>query len=268
MHRLVDILGVQARKMFKQNKVKSMSVDEWNELADYACFCGHGTEILAAHCKSESIVSFEEAQNIAQCMVEGDYFEDFKTQWSHRSPDFKHTDYPWWPKKDQALLKNVDISMLDTKQQEAQYQADLLAISSDVAKVLRWLSQKKDTLKARRLALAAHVRAQIHKGRKEVVEPFMNQTCSLQACESTSGPATGFNAWVRSWASPNGGKDMKVGVADCNKFGRMTNAEVDNLAVNMQKMLSADPDNSCFVVILTTMHTTKNRLQGRAWCEK
>ena len=253
----------EARKAFKQGKNKTMSQDDWNDLCDYACFCGHGVALLDAHIKTENLVSPEEAQNIMQQMIEMDFFEDFKSQFSTRSAGFTHTDFPWWPKdQNTVILNNIDISALDEKQQEAQYNADLLSISSDVAKVCKWLAMKKDTIKARKLAQTAHVRAQIHKGRCEVVEPFMQASCSFVPSESIAGTATAFNSWARAWMSANGGKDLKIGFADCNKMGRMTNQEVDNLAVNMQKILLADPENSCFIVVLTTLHSTKNRLQG------
>lgn len=243
-----------------------MSQDDWHDLCDYACFCGHGLVLLETHVKTENLMSSEEAQNIAQQMIEMDFLEDFKNQFTTRSPGFTHTDYPWWPKdKNAVMLSNVDISALDEKQQEAQYKADLLAISSDVAKVLKWLSMKKDTSKARKLAQAAHVRSQIHKGRCEVVEPFMNSNCAFVPSESITGVSAGFNTWVKAYStvgSTGHGRELRVGFADCNKLGRMTGQEVDNLALNMQKLLAADPENSCCIVVLTTVHSVKNRLQG------
>lgn len=161
------------------------------------------------------------------------------------------------------MPSNESISALTEAQQESQFKADVLGLSADTAKYVKHLFQVKATEKSRKIAVAAHVREQVHIGRSQVVEPFLNKNCRVGSSETVGGVAQQSSRFIVECAGQVGpsGTCAKIFYADCNRFGRMSDDALNSLFEAMQAILAMDPVNSVGFVLCTTV-MSKKRLQG------
>lgn len=182
-----------------------------------------------------------------------------------RAADWAASSFPW-PNAAGAgsqVPTNQSISELTEAQQESQFKADVLGLRSDTAKYVKHLHQAQANDKSRKIATAAHVREQVHIGRSQVVEPYVNKTCRIGSCETVSGVVQQASRFITECAGQAGmnGTCARVFFADCNRFGRMSDDTLNNLFEAMQGVLAMDPANSCGFVLCTTV-LSKKRLQG------
>ena len=182
-----------------------------------------------------------------------------------RAPDFTLELFPW-PNAagtSKEHVSNESIMELTEAQQESQFKSDVLGLSADTAKYVKHLHSIKATDKSRKIATAAHVREQVHIGRGQVVEPFLQKTCRIGACETVGGVVQQVTRFIGDCAGQAGadGVCAKIFYADCNRFGRMSDDELNNVFETMQAVLAVDPANSVGFVLCTTVMSRK-RLQG------
>lgn len=162
------------------------------------------------------------------------------------------------------MPSNKDITALTDAQQESQFKADVLGLSADAAKYVKYLYHVKSTEKSRKIATAAHVREQVHIGRSQVVEPFLSKMCRGGGCETVTSVVQQASRFIQECTGQAGpeGTCARIFFADCNRFGRMSDDALNNLFEAMQGVLAMDPVNSVGFVLCTTV-LSKKRLQGQ-----
>lgn len=121
------------------------------------------------------------------------------------------------------------------------------------------MSDKQRTNKMKQLAVSMHIRNQIHKGRQDVLEPFMQGNCHMIACESNERCIAEFGAFVRK--ADGGGKVAKLLYIDANKFGRMSDDELDCVATFVERITIMDPENTAAIFLMPSL-LSKKRSKG------
>ena len=204
---------------------KSMGTERWNELADYACFCGH----LLQHGK-DFVEDEAEMERLKTRVIRGDFWDVAKNFLNVKSPDFEVSQFPWPKKQEKEAAEAVsrsDVESLAAAQQDAQFKVDLMSLSADSAACLHYKQATVSTAKATAAAQAAHARAEIVAGRKEIVEPFMQSTCHVIAVDSINSAVREWEEFLRLNPTLEGGQKVRVGVADLNKLGRVGDQDWD-----------------------------------------
>ena len=161
----------------------------------------------------------------------------FRMQIALKSPEWTAEQFPWPgmdPSTSTAVMNN-DIESLNEQQQECQFKADVLGLNTDCCRICKHLSEVESNTKAKQVAQASWVRGQIHQGRVQVVEPFVqsNGTC------------------------------LKVFYCDCHKFARMSDDAMNSMFEMLQQFASSDPKSSAAIILVTTV-ASKKRLTGLA----
>ena len=169
-----------------------------------------------------------------------------------------------WPGADKTVAElKGDIANLSEQQQEMQFKADVLSLHADCMKVCRHFAEKTTNEKSRQIAQATWVRSQIHQGRCQVIEPYMQSHCFVKGGETVGALMDSWSKFVgdASAASALTGSVVKILFADCHKFARMSDDDLTALFDMMVRVSDADPKNFAGVVIVTTV-ASKKRLQG------
>ena len=122
------------------------------------------------------------------------------------------------------------------------------------------MSDKQRSNKMKQLAVSMHVRNQIHKGRQDVLQPFMQGNCHMIACESNERCIAEFGAFARK-ADGGGGKVAKLLYIDANKFGRMSDDELDCVAGFVERICIQDPENTAAIFLMPNL-VSKKRSKG------
>ena len=187
----------------------------------------------------------------------------FRLQISLKNPSWSVDDFPW-PGRNAVPSSEAmkqDIESMNEKQQECQFKADVLALSTDCCRICRHLTDVQSSLKAKQIAQASWVRNQVHQGRLQVIEPHMENFCMVKAGESVASLAHTWGKFVGNAASV-AGTCLKIFFCDCHKFGRMSDDDLTTMMDMIQQVAAPDPANFAAVLIVTTV-TSKKRLQGR-----
>eukprot|EP00435_Cladocopium_sp_Y103_P060440 s1331_g22.t1 len=147
-----------------------------------------------------------------------------------------------------------DIANMSEQQQEMQFKADTLSLHTDCMKICRHFAEVKTNLKSRQIAQATWVRTQVHQGRCQVIEPYMQNHCLVKGGESVGALMDSWSKFVgdASAASALTGSVVKIVFSDCHKFARMSDDDLNALFDMMVRVSDADPKNFAGLVIVTT----------------
>ena len=113
--------------------------------------------------------------------------------------------------------------------------------------------------KAKKLAAAAFARHQIHQGRVQVIEPYMEKFCKVTSAETVPSMSQAWARFLQGASSE--GLNLKVLFADCHKFGRMSEDLLASFFDFLSQVAAVDPANFAAIIIPTTV-MSKKRLQG------
>ena len=253
----------EADRSFRTGASNSaMTVDSWNMLCDYSCWAGHFLE----NCQ----VPAAELTVIETRIIEQDWMAAFRQHVNARDPKYSLEDFPMWePLKathgQKQVFKEGDIETLDMARKESQFKTDLLALTRDAALFMKYFDGKAKTSKARKLAQNAHVRLQVHKGRSDIIQPFMETSCKVLATRDIPTALAVWQDFVKS--APVGGGSghlLRIAYTDFNKLGRVTDSELDSMIRFLADFMAPHPQSSCAVVLLTSV-TSRKRSGGGKW---
>ena len=129
-----EICNQEAARQKGNSSGMKISIEEWNELCDYACWGGHALEM--------SEMSEEEVRSARRRLVEGDWVQVCKQQVLIKDPAWTiKDDFPGFTSKDANGMPSVslsaeDLEKMSTAEQDARFKADLLALSGDMARLV------------------------------------------------------------------------------------------------------------------------------------
>ena len=181
-----------------------------------------------------------------------------------KSPEWTAEQFPWPgmdPSTSTAVMNN-DIESLNEQQQECQFKADVLGLNTDCCRICKHLSEVESNTKAKQVAQASWVRGQIHQGRVQVVEPFMQSNCMVKAGETIASLSHWWGKFSQNAAAVSG-TCLKVFSCDCHKFARMSDDAMNSMFEMLQQFASSDPKSSAAIILVTTV-ASKKRLTGLA----
>ena len=208
----VRTLAMDVQMQRKSGKATSMDLEEWNNIANYACWAGQGVQWML----DDGLLSkdSEEHRRLTHRIVEKDFWEKFTGHWMLQEDDFTKTSYPFWPAqmsedvlaKDESTAVQKAIEQLNEEEQKTQFTKDTLALTSDQSEALNHCASKTKTKKALRIARAAQSSKSIEEGRHLVVQPFMALHCPVHALEKAVHGDTEYNQFVKKREPADGGE--------------------------------------------------------------
>ncbi|CAJ1379393.1 unnamed protein product [Effrenium voratum] len=158
--------------------------------------------------------------------------------------------------------KRLDLNAINEQQQESQFKADMLSLNADLCKYCLHVQEQQSNSKAQKIALAAWVRNQVHSARTQVIEPFMQNMCTIKGCETGASQVQAWSRFLRCGPdSSTNGVVLKIFYCGCNKFGRMSDDAVSNMFDVVQQAAAQDPTNFAAIIVPTTV-VPKKRLTG------
>ncbi|CAJ1456696.1 unnamed protein product, partial [Effrenium voratum] len=173
-------------------------------------------------------------------------------------------DYSCWSGRGRSHLakKRLDLNAINEQQQESQFKADMLSLNADLCKYCLHVQEQQSNSKAQKIALAAWVRNQVHSARTQVIEPFMQNMCTIKGCETGASQVQAWSRFLRCGPdSSTNGVVLKIFYCGCNKFGRMSDDAVSNMFDVVQQAAAQDPTNFAAIIVPTTV-VPKKRLTG------
>ncbi|CAE7219718.1 NHX3 [Symbiodinium sp. CCMP2592] len=255
-----QILTFQAISALRAGDQKTMTLERWNENADYACFCG-----FLLQNSGPFVDKPEDLEHLRLRFIRGDFWDAARNFLLVKDPQFDIQQFPW-PKMEQEAntqrQSSQHVDELSVQAEEARFKADLLSLTTDCAKALQHKQQQLETAKAKAAAEAAHVRNEILHGRKDVVEPFMREHCHIIAVDSINAAMHEWDEFLKGTSAFGAGNKLRIVIADLNKLGRVGEQELENLSAIWEKVITQDRDRSCVLVVLPVV-VSKKRLQGR-----
>ena len=186
---------------------------------------------------------------------------NFKLQIALKSD--ANLEFPWPGVEKTVAEMKGDIANLSEQQQEMQFKADVLSLHADCMKVCRHFAEVNTNVKSRQIAQATWVRSQVHQGRCQVIEPYMQSHCFVKGGETVGALMDSWTKFVGDAlaASALTGSLLKIVFAEGHKFARMSDDDLSALFDLMVRVSDADPKNFAGLVIVTTVASRK-RLQG------
>ncbi len=265
----VRVLNFETKLAMKSGRTKQVDVTEWNQIADYACWAGYAVEQL----KQELSLSWDSqvVANLAERIAEKDYWEKFLGHWMLMDTDFSKHDYPFWPEKqDGELLREEEdtalgeaLHALSQEEADIQFKKDILALTTDQSNVIQHAAALRKSEKGWRIAKAAAIHNSMVQGRQLVVEPFMERHCQVVALEKAVAPDAEYRDFVRKHEAAADGKIHHIAIADGNKFGRMSDDELDWLIRNFKNIIDSNKELSVAILIVPTMASERRKRGDR-----
>ena len=130
-----EICNQEATRQKGNSGGMKISVEDWNDLCDYACWGGHSLEM--------SDMSEEEVASARRRLVEGDWIQVCKQQEMIKDPAWTvQNDFPGFPSRDALSgmqangISTEDLEKMSSAEQDARFKADLLALSGDMARLV------------------------------------------------------------------------------------------------------------------------------------
>ena len=206
-------IAIQIQVSRKSGKSGTMDLEDWNNIANYACWCGQGIQWMLD--EGVLVKSSEEFNSLMQRCAEKDFWEKYVGHWLLQEEDFTKTSYPFWPVAkatdevlgiEESTAVQDAIAQLDEKEQETAFKKDLLALASDQSEALKHVALKAQTKKALRIAKASQQSTSIGQGRALVVEPYMAQHCAVHVLEKAVQGETEYNDFQKKKYPAEGGE--------------------------------------------------------------
>ena len=148
----VRTMAVQIMISRKSGKAGNIDLEEWNNIANYACWCGQGIQWMLDD--GLLVKSDAECNSLMQRIAEKDYWDKYNGHWLLQEDDFTKMSYPFWPvpqatvevlAKDESKVVEDAIAHLDEKEQETTFKKDMLALTSDQSEALKHVAFKAQT---------------------------------------------------------------------------------------------------------------------------
>ena len=209
----IRTIGIEVQMNKKSGKAGTMDLEEWNNIANYACWCGQGIQWMLGD--GLLVPDSDEYASLTQRIVEKDFWEKFTGQWLLQDDDFTKATYPFWPvaastqeilAKDEATAVQKALEELDEEEQKTMFKKDTLALLSDQSDALKHCASKAQTQKALRIARASQAAKSMQEGRDLVVEPFMKKYCAVNVLEKAVQGDRDYNEFFKKKMPAEGGE--------------------------------------------------------------
>ena len=210
-------IGMEIQVSRKSGKSGTLDLEEWNNIANYACWCGQGVQWMMDD--GLLVRGSDEFQRLTQRIAEKDFWDKYTGHWMLQDDDFEKTSYPFWPvpqateqvlAKDESSVVQEAIAKLDEKEQDTAFKKDMLGLTSDQSRALTHVAHTAQTQKALRIARAGQAAKSISEGRSLVVEPYMKQHCDVHVLEKPIQGETEYNDFQKKKVPAEGGEKQQA----------------------------------------------------------
>ncbi|CAK9053386.1 unnamed protein product [Durusdinium trenchii] len=279
MERVLFIFDVTKIRAGKAQVIR-MNSQQWHQEADIACIAGHIMNLMTNFRTEEDNLVVFPADTMAMVrkrFIEGDFHDELKPLVECQHPGFRANDTDLWRsnmadvcmKSSTLDAADSEISKLEKSKNDAQFQADQLALARDAAQCANLFQKSQQSERSARLARVMHLKQENSIGCGIVMEHMEKNW------KHVGGPLTTLQPVLDEFINRMKKDKSSVLVwVDFMKFGRLSVADLNHTTELLQRVLSALPEQSCGFLIapqLTSERRSSLRDEWRssgAWEEK